>query len=44
MTQIVQAEGADEVVKVKSLATDEIRLNEALEAAGIRALRPTSPS
>ena len=28
--------GADEVVKVKSLATDEIRLNEALEAAGIR--------
>ena len=30
------AEGADEVVKVKSLATDEIRLNEALEAAGIR--------
>jgi len=33
---LVQAEGADEVVKVKSLATDEIRLNEALEGAGIR--------
>ena len=33
---LVRAEGADEVVKVKSLATDEIRLNEALEAAGIR--------
>ena len=33
---LVRAEGADEVVKVKSLATDEIRLNEALDAAGIR--------
>ena len=33
---LVRAEGADEVVKVKSLATDEIRLNEALEGAGIR--------
>ena len=33
---LVRAEGADEVVKVKSLATDEIRLNEALERAGIR--------
>ena len=33
---LVQAEGAREVVKVKSLATDEIRLNEALEAEGIR--------
>jgi L-lactate dehydrogenase complex protein LldF len=30
------AEGAEEVVKVKSLTTDEIRLNEALESAGIR--------
>ena len=33
---LVQAEGVDEVVKVKSLATDEIALNEALEGAGIR--------
>jgi L-lactate dehydrogenase complex protein LldF len=33
---LVRAEGAEEVVKVKSLATDEIRLNEALEGAGIR--------
>lgn len=32
---LVRAEGAGEVVKVKSLATDEIRLNEALEGAGI---------
>lgn len=32
---IALAEGAGEVVKVKSLATDEIRLNEALEAAGV---------
>ena len=36
VTALVRAEGADEVVKVKSLATDEIRLNETLEAAGIR--------
>jgi len=33
---LVRAEGVDEVVKVKSLATDEIRLNEALESAAIR--------
>ncbi len=33
---LVRATGSDEVVKVKSLATDEIRLNEALEDAGIR--------
>jgi L-lactate dehydrogenase complex protein LldF len=32
---LVRAEGAREVVKVKSLATDEIGLNEALEGAGI---------
>jgi iron-sulfur cluster protein len=30
--------GVDEVVKVKSIATDEIRLNEALAAAGVRAV------
>ncbi len=36
VTSIVAATGAGEVVKVKSLATDEIRLNEALAAAGIR--------
>jgi L-lactate dehydrogenase complex protein LldF len=36
VTALVRAEDADEVVKVKSLATDEIHLNEALEAAGIR--------
>jgi L-lactate dehydrogenase complex protein LldF len=35
---LVRDTGADEVVKVKSLATDEIRLNEALEAEGIRPL------
>ncbi len=35
---VVRAEGAREVVKVKSLATDEIGLNEALAAAGIHAL------
>ncbi len=35
---LVRATGADEVVKVKSMATQEIGLNEALEAAGIAAL------
>lgn len=34
---LTQAEGADEVVKVKSMATQEIELNEALQAAGIDA-------
>ena len=33
---LVRAENTDEVVKVKSLTTDEIRLNEALERDGIR--------
>ncbi|MEU5931713.1 lactate utilization protein B [Micromonospora sp. NPDC047187] len=34
---LTRATGADEVVKVKSMATQEIQLNEALEAAGIAA-------
>ena len=34
---LVQERKADEVVKVKSMATQEIELNEALEAAGIHA-------
>ncbi|GLZ60549.1 LutB/LldF family L-lactate oxidation iron-sulfur protein [Micromonospora sp. NBRC 107095] len=34
---LTRAAGADEVVKVKSMATQEIELNEALEAAGIAA-------
>jgi len=37
VTRIVQSHGAREVVKVKSLTTDEIRLNAALKAAGISA-------
>ena len=37
VTGLVQATGADEVVKVKSMATQEIGLNEALAAAGIAA-------
>ena len=37
VTGLVQATGATEVVKVKSLATDEIGLNDALAAAGIAA-------
>ncbi|HSU34897.1 MAG TPA: LutB/LldF family L-lactate oxidation iron-sulfur protein [Propionibacteriaceae bacterium] len=35
---LVRAKGVDEVVKVKSMATQEIGLNEAFEAAGITAL------
>jgi L-lactate dehydrogenase complex protein LldF len=37
VTKLVQATGEREVVKVKSMATQEIGLNEALEAAGIEA-------
>ncbi|GAA1626395.1 lactate utilization protein B [Georgenia ruanii] len=37
VTDLVRATGQDEVVKVKSMATQEIGLNEHLEAAGIRA-------
>nr|WP_218859999.1 LutB/LldF family L-lactate oxidation iron-sulfur protein [Petropleomorpha daqingensis] len=37
VTRLVRATGSDEVVKVKSMATQEIGLNEALEAAGIAA-------
>ncbi len=35
--QLTRAAGADEVVKVKSMATQELELNEALEEAGIAA-------
>jgi L-lactate dehydrogenase complex protein LldF len=35
---IARSHGVDEVVKVKSIVTDEIRLNEALAAEGIRAV------
>jgi L-lactate dehydrogenase complex protein LldF len=37
VTDLVRAAGAEEVVKVKSMATQEIGLNEALAAAGIAA-------
>jgi len=37
VTDLVRAAGADEVVKVKSMATQEIGLNEALAEAGIAA-------
>ncbi|WP_052852751.1 lactate utilization protein B [Streptomyces avicenniae] len=37
VTSLVRATGETEVVKVKSMATQEIGLNAALEAAGIRA-------
>ena len=38
VTELVTATGADQVVKVKSMATQEISLNEALAAAGIAAV------
>jgi L-lactate dehydrogenase complex protein LldF len=38
VTRLIRATGADEVVKVKSMATQEIGLNEHLEAEGIRAV------
>lgn len=38
VTDLVAATGADEVVKVKSMATQEIGLNEALATAGIQAV------
>ena len=37
VARVTRAHGADEVVKVKSMATQEIGLNEALEAEGIAA-------
>jgi L-lactate dehydrogenase complex protein LldF len=38
VVEVARTHGADEVVKVKSLTTDEIELNDALAAAGIHAL------
>ena len=37
VTALVQAKGVDEVVKVKSMATQEVELNEVLAAQGISA-------
>jgi L-lactate dehydrogenase complex protein LldF len=38
VADIARSHGVDEVVKVKSIATDEIKLNEALAEAGVRAV------
>jgi L-lactate dehydrogenase complex protein LldF len=38
VADVARAHGSDEVIKVKSLVTDEIDLNEALEAAGVHAV------
>ena len=38
VAEIARGHGVGEVVKVKSIATDEIKLNEALAAAGVRAV------
>jgi L-lactate dehydrogenase complex protein LldF len=37
IVRLVQATGSDEVIKIKSMTTEEIQLNKALEAAGIHA-------
>ena len=38
VAEVAKAHGSDEVIKVKSLATDEIGLNEALAEQGIQAI------
>jgi L-lactate dehydrogenase complex protein LldF len=38
VAQVARAHGSDEVIKVKSLATDEIGLNDALARAGVHAV------
>jgi L-lactate dehydrogenase complex protein LldF len=38
VAELARSHGVDEVVKVKSIVTDEIRLNEALADAGVRAV------
>src|SRR5687768_4800842 len=38
VAQVARSHGSDEVIKVKSIATDEIRLNDALAAQGISAI------
>ncbi|HEY7271961.1 MAG TPA: LUD domain-containing protein, partial [Actinoplanes sp.] len=38
VAEVARAQGSDEVIKVKSLASDEIGLNEALERAGVHAI------
>src|SRR6202011_2964866 len=37
ITALVKASGSDEVIKIKSMTTEEIQLNQALEAEGIHA-------
>jgi L-lactate dehydrogenase complex protein LldF len=37
VTELVKASGSDEVIKIKSMTTEEIHLNDTLEAAGIHA-------
>ena len=45
VAEVARAHGVDEVVKVKSMATQEIGLNEALaDARASPRGRPTSPS
>jgi L-lactate dehydrogenase complex protein LldF len=38
VASVARSHGSDEVIKVKSLATDEIEMNEALAAEGVRAI------
>lgn len=38
IAQVVRSHGSDEVIKIKSLTTDELHMNDALRAEGIRAI------
>jgi L-lactate dehydrogenase complex protein LldF len=44
VARLVRQAGADEVVKVKSMATQEMGMNEALAEEGIAALETDLPS
>ncbi len=44
VTELVRAQGVDEVIKVKSMATQEIGLNEYLETTASPRSRPTWPN
>jgi L-lactate dehydrogenase complex protein LldF len=38
VVELAKASGSDEVIKIKSMTTEEIQLNRALEAAGVHAI------
>jgi len=44
VARIAEGHGVDELIKVKSITSDEIELNRALEERGIHAVETTSPN